>query len=131
MNTSWKTSSASASGSRIPGSNTATDDEGLKLGGKSDEAARFILRAIYREPILPTGHVSLRSETDRVPLGPGVSSSMVFAARRYNTIAYTAGLGVAMHMLLTAEPIDARQVLEWNLVSKVVPHESLMDTAMA
>jgi enoyl-CoA hydratase/carnithine racemase len=39
------------------------------------------------------------------------------------------GVGVAMHMLLTAEPIDARQALEWNLVSRVVPHESLMDEA--
>jgi enoyl-CoA hydratase/carnithine racemase len=39
------------------------------------------------------------------------------------------GVGVAMHMLLTAEPIDAVQALEWNLVSKVVPHESLMDEA--
>jgi enoyl-CoA hydratase/carnithine racemase len=40
-----------------------------------------------------------------------------------------AGVGVAMHMLLTAEPIDAAQALEWNLVSKVVPHESLMEEA--
>ncbi len=40
-----------------------------------------------------------------------------------------AGVGVAMQMLLTAEPIDARQALEWNLVSKVVPHEELMDEA--
>ena len=40
-----------------------------------------------------------------------------------------AGVGVAMHMLLTAEPIDARQALEWNLVSKVVPHESLIEEA--
>ncbi len=39
------------------------------------------------------------------------------------------GVGVAMHMLLTAEPIDARQALEWNLVSRVVPHESLMEEA--
>jgi enoyl-CoA hydratase/carnithine racemase len=39
------------------------------------------------------------------------------------------GVGVAMHMLLTAEPIDAQQALEWNLVSKVVPHESLMEEA--
>ena len=39
------------------------------------------------------------------------------------------GVGVAMHMLLTAEPIDARQALEWNLVSKVVPHDELMDEA--
>ena len=40
-----------------------------------------------------------------------------------------AGVGVAMHMLLTAEPIDARQALQWNLVSKVVPHEKLMEEA--
>jgi enoyl-CoA hydratase/carnithine racemase len=38
----------------------------------------------------------------------------------------SAGVGVAMHMLLTAEPIDATQALEWNLVSKVVPHDELM-----
>jgi enoyl-CoA hydratase/carnithine racemase len=39
------------------------------------------------------------------------------------------GVGVAMHMLLTAEPIDARQALEWNLVSKVVPHDELIAEA--
>ena len=39
------------------------------------------------------------------------------------------GVSVAMQMLLTAEPIDARQALEWNLVSKVVPHELLMEEA--
>lgn len=39
------------------------------------------------------------------------------------------GVAVASHMLLTAGPIDARQALEWNLVSKVVPHESLMKEA--
>jgi enoyl-CoA hydratase/carnithine racemase len=39
------------------------------------------------------------------------------------------GVGVAMHMLLTAEPIDAVQALEWNLVSKVVPHDRLMEEA--
>jgi enoyl-CoA hydratase/carnithine racemase len=44
-------------------------------------------------------------------------------------IVNSAGVGVAMHMLLTAEPIDARQALEWNLVSKVVPHDRLMDEA--
>ena len=39
------------------------------------------------------------------------------------------GVGVASHMLLTAEPVDARQALEWGLVTKVVPHESLMEEA--
>jgi enoyl-CoA hydratase/carnithine racemase len=41
----------------------------------------------------------------------------------------TCGVGVAMQMLLTAEPIDARQALQWNLVTKVVPHDRLIDEA--
>jgi enoyl-CoA hydratase/carnithine racemase len=39
------------------------------------------------------------------------------------------GVGVASHMLLTAEPVDARQALEWGLVTKVVAHERLLDEA--
>jgi enoyl-CoA hydratase/carnithine racemase len=39
------------------------------------------------------------------------------------------GVGVASHMLLTAEPIDAQQALQWHLVTKVVPHDRLMEEA--
>ena len=39
------------------------------------------------------------------------------------------GVAVASHMLLTAEPIDARQALEWGLVTKVVPHDRLLSEA--
>jgi enoyl-CoA hydratase/carnithine racemase len=39
------------------------------------------------------------------------------------------GVGVAMQMLLTAEPIDARQALACNMVSKVVPPDRLMEEA--
>ena len=39
------------------------------------------------------------------------------------------GVGVASHMLLTAEPVDARQALEWGLVTKVVPHDELLAEA--
>jgi enoyl-CoA hydratase/carnithine racemase len=41
------------------------------------------------------------------------------------------GVGVASHMLLTAEPIDAATALQWNMVTKVVAHDSLMDEAEA
>jgi enoyl-CoA hydratase/carnithine racemase len=41
----------------------------------------------------------------------------------------TCGSGVALEMLLTAEPIDAERALQANLVSKVVPHDELMRTA--
>ncbi len=41
----------------------------------------------------------------------------------------TCGVGVAMQMLLTAEPIDAEQALRCNLVAKVVPHNQLMAEA--
>ncbi len=39
------------------------------------------------------------------------------------------GVGVASHMLLTAEPVDAQQALQWQMVTKVVPHERLMEEA--
>jgi enoyl-CoA hydratase/carnithine racemase len=41
----------------------------------------------------------------------------------------TCGTGIALEMLLTAEPIDARRAVQCNLVSKVVPHERLMAEA--
>lgn len=41
----------------------------------------------------------------------------------------TCGVGVAMQMLLTAEPIDAERALACNMVTKVVPHERLMEEA--
>ncbi len=39
------------------------------------------------------------------------------------------GTSVASHMLLTAEPVDAEQALRWGLVTKVVPHDHLMEEA--
>jgi enoyl-CoA hydratase/carnithine racemase len=39
------------------------------------------------------------------------------------------GVGVAMQMVLTAEPIDAHQALQCNMVTKVVPHEQLAEQA--
>jgi enoyl-CoA hydratase/carnithine racemase len=39
------------------------------------------------------------------------------------------GTGVAMQMVLTAEPIDAERALACNLVSKVVPQDELMAAA--
>jgi enoyl-CoA hydratase/carnithine racemase len=41
----------------------------------------------------------------------------------------TCGAGTALEMLLTGEPIDAQRALGCNLVSRVVPHERLMDEA--
>src|SRR5436190_17433775 len=41
----------------------------------------------------------------------------------------TCGAGIALEMLLTAEPIDAERALGANLVSKVIPHERLMEEA--
>lgn len=39
------------------------------------------------------------------------------------------GVGIAMELLLTAEPIDAQRALQCNLVSRVVPHDKLMEEA--
>ena len=39
------------------------------------------------------------------------------------------GSGVALQMVLTAEPIDAQRALQCNMVMKVVPHDQLVDEA--
>ena len=39
------------------------------------------------------------------------------------------GAGLALEMLLTAEPIDAQRALQANLVARVVPHEELIAAA--
>jgi enoyl-CoA hydratase/carnithine racemase len=41
----------------------------------------------------------------------------------------TCGVGVALEMLLTAEPISAQRALQCNLVARVVAHEDLMTAA--
>jgi enoyl-CoA hydratase/carnithine racemase len=41
----------------------------------------------------------------------------------------TCGSGVALQMLLTAEPIDAQRALQCNLVAQVVPHDRLLEEA--
>ena len=41
----------------------------------------------------------------------------------------TCGTGVALEMLLTAEPIDAERALHANLVSRVVAHDQLLAAA--
>jgi enoyl-CoA hydratase/carnithine racemase len=39
------------------------------------------------------------------------------------------GAGVALEMLLTAEPIDAQRAFQCNMVARVVPHDELMAEA--
>ncbi|MCP4750114.1 MAG: enoyl-CoA hydratase/isomerase family protein [Proteobacteria bacterium] len=39
------------------------------------------------------------------------------------------GAGIALELLLTAEPIDAQRALQCNLVSRVVPHDKLLEEA--
>jgi enoyl-CoA hydratase/carnithine racemase len=41
----------------------------------------------------------------------------------------TCGVGVAMQLVLTAEPLEADRALQCNMVTKVVPHEQLMAEA--
>ena len=43
----------------------------------------------------------------------------------------TIGMSRAAELLFTGDVIDAKQAAEWGLVSKAVPHETLMDEAMA
>jgi enoyl-CoA hydratase/carnithine racemase len=40
------------------------------------------------------------------------------------------GLGRAMFLNLTGDPVDGRTACEWGLVERVVPREELLDTAL-
>jgi len=69
----------------------------------------------------------LRVASDRAMLGS-------FEARRgfhhgdggIVRLVNTCGVGVALQLVLTAEPIDAQRALQCNLVTKVVAHERLL-----
>jgi len=41
------------------------------------------------------------------------------------------GAGIALEMLLTGEPIDADRALQCNMISRIVPHDKLMQEAEA
>jgi enoyl-CoA hydratase len=41
------------------------------------------------------------------------------------------GLGRAMHLNLTGDPINAQTAYDWGLVERVVPREELLETAVA
>lgn len=70
----------------------------------------------------------LRVASDRAILGS-------FEARRgfhhgdggITRLVNTCGVGVAMQLVLTAEPIDAQRALQCNLVTKVVSHDRLLE----
>ena len=71
---------------------------------------------------------------DRVASARGSAPSRRAAATTTATagivrLVNACGVGVASHMLLTAEPVDAQQALRWQMVTKVVPHETLMEEA--
>jgi enoyl-CoA hydratase/carnithine racemase len=57
-------------------------------------------------------------------------AARVPSRRRWNTrLVNICGVGVAMQMVLTAEPIDAHRALQCNMVTKVVPHQALIEEA--
>src|SRR5262249_60128083 len=78
-------------------------------------------------------------------LGPGLGSALRGASARARLgscgprrgfhhgdggivrLVNTCGVGVAMQLVLTAEPVDAQRALQCNLVTKVVPHERLLE----
>ena len=83
-------------------------------------------RAASRRP-WPATSGSPRTARCSAPSRPaGASTTAMAASCGWST---PAAPGSPLEMLLTAEPIDAQRALQCNLVSKVVPHERLMEEA--
>jgi E-phenylitaconyl-CoA hydratase len=61
---------------------------------------------------------------------PEVTWSLIPGAGGTQRLPRTVPVGVAMDMILTAERIDAQAALRWGLVSRLVPAEELMPTAL-
>jgi enoyl-CoA hydratase/carnithine racemase len=69
----------------------------------------------------------LRIASDRAMLGSfEASRGFHHGDRGIVRLVNTCGVGVAMQLVLTAEPIDANGTLQCNLVTKVVPHDRLL-----
>ena len=118
---------------------TATDAERLSRDGQmlldSVERLRVPIIAAIHGACLGGGletalACDIRIASDRAQFGS-------FEARRgYHhgdggivRLVNTCGAGIALEMLLTAEPIDAQRALQCNLVARVVEHDELMAEA--
>ena len=72
----------------------------------------------------------LRIASDDARLGlPEVSLGYIPSAGGTQTLPRHIPPGVAMHMILTGDPIDAQAALRHGLVQRVVPHERLYQEA--
>jgi len=72
----------------------------------------------------------LASEDARLGL-PEVNLGYIPSAGGTQTLPRTVPRGVALHMILTGDPIDAHQALRLGLVHRVVPRPRLLDEAAA
>ncbi len=74
--------------------------------------------------------IRIASEEARLGL-PEVSLGYIPSAGGTQTLPRHVPPGVAVHMILSGDPIDARAALRWGLVQRVVPRERLYGEAEA
>lgn len=74
---------------------------------------------------------SIRLASDKAQLGaPEVKLGIIPGDGGTQRLPRLIGLGRAMEMILTGDPIDASEAFRIGLVNRVIPHGKLMDEAM-
>jgi enoyl-CoA hydratase len=132
---------AGADISEFPSLREAPPEEGgsargiQKLGARMDTARTPFVAAIHGFCLGGGLELAMacdiRVASEDAQLGqPEIKLGLIPGGGGTQRLPRLVGLGRAMYLNLTGDPIDGRTAYEWGLVERVVPREELLDTAV-
>jgi enoyl-CoA hydratase/carnithine racemase len=118
--------------------------EGSSAGGQSITVqpmfdAKYYYPIAFSElskPVIAAGNnmafaADFRIASEQAQFGCNFVERGLMAEASAYFIPRLVGLAIASEICMLGEPFDAKQAKAWGLVNKVVPHDKLMDEAMA
>jgi enoyl-CoA hydratase len=132
---------AGADISEFPSLRDASSDEGgsargiQKLGARMDKARTPFVAAIHGFCLGGGLELAMacdiRVASEDAQLGqPEIKLGLIPGGGGTQRLPRLVGLGRALYLNLTGDPIDARTAYDWGLVERVVAREELLDTAV-
>jgi enoyl-CoA hydratase/carnithine racemase len=132
---------AGADISEFPSLRDASSDEGgsargiQKLGARMDKARTPFVAAIHGFCLGGGLELAMacdiRGASEDAQLGqPEIKLGLIPGGGGTQRLPRLVGLGRALYLNLTGDPIDARTAYDWGLVERVVAREELLDTAV-